>query len=320
MIHMKKIPGRTVLGVSVLMVAISASLVADPPPPLHQPTVIFHLTDVGLPGRPSLHGVYTSPYTGHIDSGIDIPVICDDFSDNSYVPEDWTAYSTALSSINLGATHYTTGDLKWNNANSGGDIIGGSTYAGWNLNQQAAYNVAAYLAIKIIQTSATVRQNYSFALWELFAATPGQSSSNGTSSAPNDKVVTWLNARGAPGMVTLNAASQYVEDAIVAVCGSAGGCTTDGTTHVTSLNGTPTSILSGWNVNLYSFASCTVGTANGRNCSSAPQEFITATPVTVSHTNVPESPSLGSLAAYLLFGGGALFFSGRRRFVLSAGR
>jgi hypothetical protein len=125
------------------------------------PTVTFNLTSPG--SGANLAGVYTSPYYGNINGGSTIPVICDDFADESYVPETWTAYVTSGSSIS-GLTPGTTGDqLNW--LNTSGSTI---TVNGQTLDQAQAYTVAAVLAVDIMQSTGTAQEDYSYALWGLF--------------------------------------------------------------------------------------------------------------------------------------------------------
>jgi hypothetical protein len=283
--HTAQMSGRTVVTILGLLLLASAPVVAA------QPTVSFSITGVGSGG--SLDGVYTSPYAGTVN-GIATPVICDDFANTSYVPEDWTAYQTSLSSVNAGTD--TPADLKWNNANSNGAVDG---YAGWDLNQKTAYDVAAYLAIELDSSPAasTASEDLSYAMWELFDAT-GASSTNLNSDG--DTVVSWLS--GDP--TTLKNATVDVENAISEICATGGGCTT--TAGVKSVNGTPT-VLNGWSINIYTIPSGDSPTCpdnTGGVCGSAPpQEFIT----------VPESSSVPGFALYLLFGGASLLFFGRRR-------
>jgi len=126
----------------------------------HASTVTFDLNSAG--SGANLAGVYTSPYTGTINGGATIPVICDDFADESYIPEAWTAFVTPVSSLSSSTTD---SSLKWLDA-SGSTV----TVDGHALNQAAAYTVAAVLAIDILQstTGSQAQEDYSYALWELF--------------------------------------------------------------------------------------------------------------------------------------------------------
>jgi hypothetical protein len=291
---------RVAIAASVLAFLAGNSLMAD------QPTVKFFLNGTALGG--SLDGIYTSPYQAQInDVPVEVPVICDDFANNSYVPETWTAYLTTLDEINAGTG--TPSQLKWGNADSNGNILVGSNqYDGWNLDQKLAYDVAAYLAIRIMQTSvpsATLAsEQYSYAMWELFDANDHSISNYPDQPPPVDTVVNWLTVNY-NDPTTLNAATQDVENAIDAVCGGPThpNCSTSG--GVTSVISNPT-VLAGYNVNVYTYQSCISGPCTQTSPPNPPQEFITV-------TAVPESSSLATLGGYLLFGGLSLLFFRRRR-------
>jgi hypothetical protein len=62
--------------------------------------VTMELTSVG--SGANLGGVYTGPYIATINNGvttISTPVVCDDYADESYLDEPWTAASTSLASL-----------------------------------------------------------------------------------------------------------------------------------------------------------------------------------------------------------------------------
>ena len=100
-----------------------------------------------------MDGVFTSPYTGNVNGGPNIPAICDDFLDDVNPPEYWKALATNLA--NLGTS--TTDDVLLVDARSVGAT------------QQQAYMVVAYLAEEILGTTdETLRGELSFALWEVF--------------------------------------------------------------------------------------------------------------------------------------------------------
>jgi hypothetical protein len=168
-----------------VVLALSLVLLAAGPLLAAPPTVTLNLTGVG--SGANLAGVYTSPYAGNINGGSTIPVICDDFADESFVPETWTAFQTSVSSLTSGtADTY----LKW--LNTSGSTI---TVDGYVLNQAAAYTVAAVLAIDILQavTGSQAHEDLSYALWELFD--PSQASAQ-LSGYPTDaaNAVTYLDA------------------------------------------------------------------------------------------------------------------------------
>lgn len=72
---------RTLPYVTVAILGFAASSFAAQ-------TASMTLTGVGTNGV--LGGVYVGPYLGTIDT-VTTPVICDDFADESYIPESWTA-------------------------------------------------------------------------------------------------------------------------------------------------------------------------------------------------------------------------------------
>jgi hypothetical protein len=142
---------RLILGVFVLGFGVATA---------HASTVTFDLNSAG--SGANLAGVYTSPYTASIAGGPTVPVICDDFADESYVPEQWTALVTPVSSLSSSSTD---SSLKW--LNTPGSTVSVDGYA---LNQATAYTVASVLAIDILQatTGSQAQEDLSYALWELF--------------------------------------------------------------------------------------------------------------------------------------------------------
>ena len=99
-------------------------------------------------------GVYTSPYTGNINGGASIPIICDDFYDDVFPPETWTALGTNLSQLGAATTNQVYFEQN-----------GGTQ-------QQIDYMTAAVLAEGILGTSdQTLRGELSFALWGVFDPT-----------------------------------------------------------------------------------------------------------------------------------------------------
>lgn len=240
-----------------------------------QTQTTFDLT--GVVGQ-SLDGVDTSPYYAQIGgSSTSTAVVCDDFANNSYLPEDWNAYVTPLSSVPSAPGDDLT--LKWKDANSGAAIDGYS----WSLDQKTAYTVAAYLVLEIDEgkNTPTQQEDLSFALWELFDARGGDANPGYTSNS--DNVVNWLSG----DQTTLDAATMDVKAAITAVQGNP-------------------NIMSGYSVNIYSYNSA-INPGGPTNCNGScappPQEFIT----------VPDgTSSLAAFGVYLLVGAAGLLFFGRR--------
>lgn len=129
------------------------------------------ITMTGVSGA-SIGNVYTGPYFGTVNGTVDVPIICDDFYDDTYFNESWTAYTTSLSSIPvvglIDPPQYTQGAV-------------GATV----LNQSQAYTVAAYLATELLSTnqSTSAGQNsageLNFAMWALFNPTVFTDQTNG---------------------------------------------------------------------------------------------------------------------------------------------
>jgi hypothetical protein len=126
-------------------------------------------------------GVYTSPYTATIAGVAGVKVICDDFFDDSYIPETWTTYVTNLTDLTTNSSL-----VKFQGSNYG-------TAVGVSLSQTQAYATAAVLAQELMaqnqSTTAgqTAAGELSFAMWGLFdsAAFNSISGSNLT-NAKND--------------------------------------------------------------------------------------------------------------------------------------
>lgn len=126
-------------------------------------TVTFNLT--GVSGG-VLSGVYTSPYYATITPtgggpSISTSVICDDFADDTFIPETWTANVTDLSSLTTPSS-----TVYWS---QGLDLSTGSVFGG-SLNQAQAYTTAAYLAVELLASPIGSLQagELSFAMWGLF--------------------------------------------------------------------------------------------------------------------------------------------------------
>jgi len=122
----------------------------------------------------SLGGVYTSPYIGTVGGQTGVDIICDDFVDNSYLGEGWTA---TVQSYTIAPTD-TAGSLSGVDFSGGYSVTkSGSTYSlgasSTALTESAAYTTAAVLAIEILQaqqnSQQTAQNQLSFALWTLFA-------------------------------------------------------------------------------------------------------------------------------------------------------
>jgi len=121
-----------------------------------------------IPGsQPNLNGVYTGAYPFSINGSTAVtPAVCDDYNDEIYVGESWTANVTQLSS--LGQTVNNT--VYFDNGPTSTAAL-----------QQQAYDEAAYLVQEMSNPPAgTSVSDISFAIWNLFdpGADSGLSQSN----------------------------------------------------------------------------------------------------------------------------------------------
>lgn len=114
-------------------------------------TVTMEVTN---PGNNILGGVYVGPYYATIGSQTNVPIICDDFTDETYVGSPWSATVTTVAA-------------------------GGPTWMSTSLNLSAAmqaadYAQAAYLAEQLVSPSvacpskANCTGDIQFAIWNIF--------------------------------------------------------------------------------------------------------------------------------------------------------
>jgi hypothetical protein len=220
----------------------------------------------------SLGGVYTSPYFGTVDGGVVIPIICDDYVDDSYFNETWTAYDTNLGTgplgTSLGPTAGDDGILKWgatgnpdpNTANNTDDGNPGALGIGVNLTQTEAYDIAANMITQLLTPSSPYYNSpdLSFAIWGLFDA-------DALTADPT-----------ATGIL-----QTFVSDFTAPVSQSAAYS----------------------NVNIYTYVPGS-GVSDCGGCAPPPQEFIVV--------SMAEAPSPAILGAYLLGFGCLAFFFRRR--------
>lgn len=119
-----------------------AALLSLAPCAFGDSTASMELTGVGTNG--SFDGIYIGPYTATIN-GAPMPVICDDFGDESYVPESWTAYATNVPNLTANGNV-----LKWGDTST------------------ILYDELAYLATELASppTGANV-DALQYAIWQL---------------------------------------------------------------------------------------------------------------------------------------------------------
>lgn len=130
----------------LVLLAAAATAIADP----LTPTTPVTLTGVG--DGSTVGSVYVDPYTATVGGVSNTSVICDDWSDNSYINESWTANVTNVATAGT----------------SGTPLFG---------NNQTLYNELAWLATQLLAnpTNPTRQAEVSFAMWELTYGANGTS-------------------------------------------------------------------------------------------------------------------------------------------------
>jgi hypothetical protein len=243
----------------------------------------------GIQGQQGLQGtvmagVYTSPYLAYInDSTVGTNVICDDYSDDSYVPEDWDTYATQLSQLNSSSPVEFQPSLV-NQSPCGTACQAYPSSIGYSLGEDTAYMTEAILAEELLAQpmGSVTAGELSFAMWDLFdpqAFTDLENEGAGT-----------YNGASYTGSQLEGAANTYLQAAI------------------TLAKGDNLSEFS--NVTIYTYDPAVAPSCSGSPCPSAPpQEFIAV-------SNMPEPSSVAILGADLLAVAGLVFFF-RRRLVRS---
>ncbi|HTW22877.1 MAG TPA: PEP-CTERM sorting domain-containing protein [Candidatus Baltobacteraceae bacterium] len=128
---------KKALGILALLLGITISAL-----PSRADGVSMTLTGVSSGGY-NIDGVYTSPYTATVGGAANTPVICDDFADDSYIGESWSATVSTVADL--------AGNVKW----------------GSETNAQQNYDIAAWLAEQLFAPGVTTTQteDISFAIW-----------------------------------------------------------------------------------------------------------------------------------------------------------
>jgi len=103
-------------------------------------------------------GVYVDPYTATVGGVQNVSVICDDWANNTYQNESWTANVTTVSSLSL-SKQVSSLVPMWANSN-------GTSYT---FTQGQLYDALAYLGSQLLANAnnPAAQTNYSFAIWEL---------------------------------------------------------------------------------------------------------------------------------------------------------
>lgn len=241
----------------------------------------------------SLGGVYTSPYYATVGASTsEIPVICDDFVDNSFIPETWTAYVTPLSDVTGSATPGAPtspyGPLL---SSTSPPQFAGGWVGNTGLSQEQAYTVASYLADEILeQTPGSMQaQDLSYAMWALFDPAVFIDQNNGSGGT-----CTLPNGEGCLGSTDLGAAETDLSNALTAV----------NSLHLTTANFDAIEGVDGVTIYTYDPAGGAPSCGSSPCLTSPPQEFIAVT--------VGEPPSPAILGFDLLAVAG-LFLIARRR-------
>lgn len=123
-------------------------------------TASMDLTGVGNNGV--FDNIYIGPYQASINGGATTPVICDDFGDESYIPETWTAYVTNETNVAASVLGGSS-PLRW--------VATGGTLAQDAAMTQADYNQASWLANQLIGASGSSATAIQFAIWDLLDPT-----------------------------------------------------------------------------------------------------------------------------------------------------
>lgn len=104
-------------------------------------TASMVLTGVGDNG--AMGGVYVGPYVATVNGVAGTPVICDDYADESYLNESWTANVSTLADLS---------NTKWASLN----------------NSTTLYEEAAWLTEQLVSAPASQAGDIQFAIWVIF--------------------------------------------------------------------------------------------------------------------------------------------------------
>jgi hypothetical protein len=146
--------GWFITGVLLFVAPAAFGSCTDTPPTPAAGTACMSLLDGGTTGYP-FSGIYVGPYDASINGGPSTKVICDDFFDDSFIPEYWTA----------------------NVIPGGGDLSGtrmASLTHGPPLSLSgpaltAAYDEVGYLALQLLAPNDQYTEaEIHFALWSIF--------------------------------------------------------------------------------------------------------------------------------------------------------
>jgi hypothetical protein len=151
---------------------LAVALLCFGPLAFGQGSASFNVTSVG---NNVMNGIYVGPYTATVN-GSSMSIICDDFADDTYNGESWTATVTTVSNL--------TG-TKWGN-------------------NKSLYDEAGYFATQMMSLESNPQGNsqtigyLSYVIWALFDA---------------KDVKNWLYSQGLQGINTWNAIQGYLASA-----------------------------------------------------------------------------------------------------------
>jgi|ERR1051326_2882105 hypothetical protein len=135
-----------------LLLVVAAALVCAIPSAFADTTAYMYMTSAG---NNVMDGIYVGPYTANITptGGVtqnNVSIICDDFSDESYVNSGWTATVHSFTAQGLSQSAWATLFPQ---------------------NYVTLYEEAAWLAIQMLQQPSGSQGIYSYAVWAIFNPT-----------------------------------------------------------------------------------------------------------------------------------------------------
>ncbi len=164
--------GKSIRILTVTLAFLGVLFVLQPAALADPATVSMTLTEPQS-GSVNADGIYLSPYAATINGVPNQPVICDDFFDNSYMSEQWTATvyneSTGFSGTRMAQV---------------------SGLTGTPLNTD--YEEIGWLALQLYSpANSSYQAAISFAIWDIFGSNAPVA---GTGTADSETVANWVGA------------------------------------------------------------------------------------------------------------------------------
>lgn len=128
------------ISIRIALLIIAGAIVLFAPAALAD-TASMLLTGVGNNG--AMGGVYVGPYVATVNGAAGTPVICDDYSDESYLYESWTANVSTFADLS---------NTKWASLS----------------NSTTLYEEAAWLTEQLVSASPSQAGDIQFAIWVIF--------------------------------------------------------------------------------------------------------------------------------------------------------